>query len=133
MAVTKPVKASAGELERRRKAIREAMKEKKLDVLILVVPGNIRWLTDSPPQNGSALVFPREGLMRMVTGGPRVPPQPAAPPPPGFDKPLTAPSMPALEYTAHFTGELLVEALKSYKNSKNPGERIVKCLRVVFG
>ena len=113
---TKEVKVSDGELERRRKAVREAMKEKGLDFLILVIPGNIRWLTGLAPFPGSALIIPLDGLMRMITGGSRVPPHPAPPVPPGFDKPLSAPMKPALEYTAHYIGELLVEALKSYKN-----------------
>lgn len=112
------IRASTEELERRRKAVREAMKEKGLDVLVLLVPGNIRWLTDRASFDGSALVIPREGLMRMITGGPRVPPQPAPPPPSGFDTPISAPMMPALEYTAHYIGELLVEALQPYKNSQ---------------
>jgi ectoine hydrolase len=118
MDIKKRSGVSTRELERRRKAVREAMKEKKLDVLILIVPGNIRWLTDAAPQGGSALVVPLEGLMRIVTGGPRVMPQPSPPPPAGFDEPLTAPMMPALEYTAHYTGELLVEALQSYKKAR---------------
>jgi Xaa-Pro aminopeptidase len=93
------------------------MKEKGLDILVLVVPGNIRWLTDVVPSSGSALVFPRESLMKMITAGPRVPPQPAPLPSPGFDIPLSAPMMSALEYTAHYTGELLAEPLKLYKNA----------------
>lgn len=62
--------------------------------------------------------MPQDGLMRMITGGPRIPPQPAPPPPPGFEQPLGAPFMPALEYTAHFAGELVVEALKKYGNAR---------------
>ena len=40
------IRASTEELERRRKAVRGAMKEKGLDALVFLVPGNIRWLTD---------------------------------------------------------------------------------------
>jgi hypothetical protein len=118
MSVTKLRRVSTNELERRRNAVRAAMKDQSLDVLVLVLPGSIRWLTEIATSPGSALVFPREGLMRMITNGPRLPPQPAPPPPARFDKPLSAPIMPALEYTAHVTGELLVEALQSYSNAE---------------
>jgi len=43
---TKDAKYSQGEMNRRRTAVREALKEKGLEALVLIVPGNIRWLTD---------------------------------------------------------------------------------------
>jgi len=55
--VTKELKVSQDELDRRRKAVRDAMKTKGLDVLLVIIPGCIRWLTNMVPSAGTVLVI----------------------------------------------------------------------------
>ena len=59
---TKEIKVSQAELERRRKAVRDAMKAKGLDVLLLTVTGNIRWLTNTVPSAGGGQLPPNAGV-----------------------------------------------------------------------
>ncbi len=82
---TKDVKMSPAEMERRRKAVRSAMKEKGLDILLVRVPGNVQWLTNMTPAGHMppTLIFPWEGDMQLVTDGGRKTPVPA-PPRPGM-------------------------------------------------
>jgi Xaa-Pro aminopeptidase len=68
---------SDGELERRWAAIRAAMEERGIDVLVAQntndhMGGYVKYLTDVPAVNGYPLtvVFPREDAMSVVTHGP---------------------------------------------------------------
>src|SRR5687767_6592649 len=68
---------STAELERRWKAVRAAMAEAKVDVLVTQASnefsgGYVKWLTDLPPGNGTmtTVIFPKDDLMTVVAPGP---------------------------------------------------------------
>jgi Xaa-Pro aminopeptidase len=68
---------SGGELRRRWHAVRAAMRERGIDVLVLQnssdwVGGYIRWFTNEPATNGypSSVVFPLEEGMSVIEQGP---------------------------------------------------------------
>src|SRR4030042_6742516 len=77
---------STSELERRWKAVRQAMKEKNLDFLVMqshtdVLGGYLRWFTDLPATNSytATLIFPREEDMTMISHGGKNPARPSPP------------------------------------------------------
>ncbi len=68
---------STAELERRWSAVRKAMAERKIDVLVIqnsnqFSGGYVRWFTGSPSYHGAptTVVFPREEDMTLITPGP---------------------------------------------------------------
>src|SRR4051812_29209486 len=68
---------STAELERRWKAVRTAMADAKIDVLLMQnnndhMGGYVRYFTDMPATNGypNTVVFPREDDMTVVCQGP---------------------------------------------------------------
>ena len=68
---------STGELERRWKLVRAAMKAHNIDVLIMqnnndFMGGYVKYLTDLPATNGYPLtvIFPRDDEMTMIGQGP---------------------------------------------------------------
>ena len=68
---------STAELERRWKAVRAAMTEGKIDVLVMQnnndhMGGYVKYFTDIPAGNGypNTVVFPRDDRMTLVTQGP---------------------------------------------------------------
>ena len=116
---------STQELERRWKAVRQVMKEKKLDFLITqcstdFLGGYIRWLTDIPTTNNytATLIFPREEEMTTIWHGPQPPadPAPAAWVARGIKQRLSMPALPSLEYSTLWQAEKAVEVLSKYKN-----------------
>jgi hypothetical protein len=69
---------STRELERRWAAVRRAMAERKIDVLVMQnsndwLGGYVRWFTDTPLSNGypRSVVFPASDLMTVVDMGAR--------------------------------------------------------------
>jgi hypothetical protein len=67
---------STDELERRWKAVREAMKDRGIDFLLIqnnndYLGGYLRWRTDMPAVHAypAALIFPREGEMKTFWHG----------------------------------------------------------------
>ena len=65
------------ELERRWKAVRAAMAERGIDVLVMqnsneFSGGYVKWFTDLPSGNGTmtTVVFPKDDLMTVVAPGP---------------------------------------------------------------
>jgi Xaa-Pro aminopeptidase len=118
---------STGELERRWKAVRQAMQESSLDFLILqnnndVLGGYLKWFTDLFAYHDftSTVIFPREEEMTTLWHGPGLPGQPS---PPawavrGVKKRISVPAVPSLNFTNNFMAEKAVEELKGYKNAR---------------
>ncbi len=121
------VRISTSELERRWKAVRQAMKERKLDFLILqncsnYLDGYVKWFTDLPALHNypATVIFPRDDEMTTIWSGPRAPGEPA---PPawalrGVKKRISVPIIPSLGYTSIFDAEKVVEELAQYKNCR---------------
>ena len=70
---------SRNELERRWKAVRQAMKESALDFLIMqnytdILGGYVKWFTDRSAHNNYpfSLIFARDEDMTIIAHGPRV-------------------------------------------------------------
>ena len=68
---------SDAELQRRWRAVRAAMEEEKIDVLLMQnnndhMGGYVRYFTDMPATNGypNTVVFPRDDKMTVVCQGP---------------------------------------------------------------
>src|ERR1700722_421809 len=68
---------SSAELQRRWRAVRAAMRDRKIDALVMQnssdwVGGYIRWFSNQPATNGypSSLVFPLEDAMSLIEQGP---------------------------------------------------------------
>ena len=116
-------RVSTQELERRWKALREAMKEIGLDFLIVqnstdILGGYVKWLTDIAPRINypSTVIFPREEEMTTIWHGPRPPAQPGPPPWAlrGVKKRIGVPIIPSLEFSSIFDAEMVVEELAPY-------------------
>lgn len=117
---------STGELERRWRTVREAMKESSLDFLILqnhnnVLGGYIKWFTDLSANLDytSTVIFPREDDMITIFHGANLPAQPS---PPdwavrGVKKRISVPALPSLDFSKYYMAEKAVEELKSFKNA----------------
>jgi len=99
---------SDAEMSRRWKLVREAMKERKLDFLVMqnshtIMQGNVRYLTGLKVGDGYpvTLLFPREDDMTVITHGTRVQ-QPLGPimgqPLRGIKKHITTPVLPTFTY-----------------------------------
>jgi Xaa-Pro aminopeptidase len=119
-------KISDAELQRRWNITRQAMKEKKLDFLLLQnstdhLAGAYRWLTDVPPTNNytATLIFPREEDMIMVSHGGWAPdePHPPAWAVRGVAKRISVPALPSLGYSTVWDAEKVVEELAPFKNA----------------
>src|SRR5512143_2361335 len=115
-------RVSNAELERRWKAIRERMKERKLDYLVAqnqedYLGGMLRWLTDfsAHHQFPSTVIFPIDEEMTVInTGGD--PPAEQIPPPwavRGIKNRLGAVYFPTAQYTNTVDAELAVGVLKA--------------------
>jgi Xaa-Pro aminopeptidase len=116
---------STGELERRWKAVRAAMEEQRIDVLLMqssndFMGGYVKWFTDVPATNGYpvCVAFPRDDRMIVVTPGAFE-----------FDRKLDAtgdavrrgvgrhmstPSFTTAHYTGTYQAELIGKALEPY-------------------
>ena len=96
---------STEELERRWEEVRQAMKEKKLDFLIMQshtdhLGGYVKWFTDVPAANNytATVIFPRDEDMTTIFHGGWPPAEPA---PPawvvrGVKKRISVPILPSL-------------------------------------
>lgn len=117
-------KISSIELERRWEAVRTAMREKKLDFLIVqnsvnVLSGYLRWFIDVPVFGYVVtLIFPCDDEMTTIWHGSR---PPAEPSPPawairGVKKRISVPTIPSLAYSSIYDAEKIVEELAPHKN-----------------
>ncbi len=114
---------STGELERRWKAVRAAMRAAKIDVLLMqnnndYMGGYVKYFTDTPATNGypNTVVFPLDDEMTVVCQGPFG----------GVETPagdgkwrgvrqlLTTPSYASAHYTNDYDPELAAKALKPF-------------------
>jgi Xaa-Pro aminopeptidase len=113
------------ELERRWAAIRAAMEEEGIDVLIAqanndFVGGYVKYLTDLPATNGyvTTVVFPREEPMTMIGQGPFGLDRELGPEGDGLrrgvGRVLATPSYASAHYTAAYDAELAASALGPY-------------------
>jgi Xaa-Pro aminopeptidase len=123
-----PKEISDAELKRRWELIREAMKERKLDFLIIETSTNnwfagyIKWFTDQLMGNGypGNVIFPREGEMTLISHGGKQTGKPLAPVRPlrGIGKQITVPMLHALGYSSTFDAEETVKELSRFKNCR---------------
>ncbi len=116
---------STQELERRWSAVRKAMAEQKVDVLLMQnnndhMGGYVKYFTDIPAGNGypQTVVFPKDDGMAVVSQGPfgldrKLPPE-------GDDqfrgvaRVLGTPSFASCDYTLDYDAELAAKALVPY-------------------
>ncbi len=112
---------STAELERRWAAVRAAMEERDIDVLLMqncndFHGGYVKWFTDTPAINGgySAVIFPRDAPMTAVRHGPpgETKVAPDHPVHRGFGKILSAPTFAAVDHTKYFAADLVIAELK---------------------
>ncbi|MFC1869200.1 M24 family metallopeptidase [Thermodesulfobacteriota bacterium] len=117
---------STPELERRWKAAREVMGEKKIDFLLMrndeeFLGGYVKWFSDFPARYSYpfTVIFPSDDEMTFLTSGPTPPGEPY---PPqwsvrGVKKRLATPYFPSIHYTSTYDAELIVEVLKEKKDA----------------
>jgi len=117
---------SSGELHRRWQAVRSAMAEKGIDVLIMQntnqwFSGYVKWFTDVPAFNGfpTSVLFPREDEMTVINIGPEMDPQSDLTDLSskswayrGVKNRFTAPYFPSFHYANTYDAELIVDLLK---------------------
>ena len=113
---------SAAEMQRRWTAVREVMRARGLDALVLQnssdwVGGYIRWFANRPATNGypSSLVFHRDEAMSLVEQGPAGGARIFGAAEAGTDgiaRILTTPSYPSVHYTGHYDADLVVDELR---------------------
>jgi Xaa-Pro aminopeptidase len=117
---------STSELERRWKAAREMMRDRKIDILLMrndeeFLGGYVKWFSDFSARHSYpfTVIFPLDEEMTFITCGP---PPPGEPFPPqwavrGVKKRLSAPYFPSLHYTSTYDAELAVNVLKEKKGA----------------
>jgi Xaa-Pro aminopeptidase len=116
---------STAELERRWTAVRAAMAQARLDVLLMqssndFMGGYVKWFTDLPATHGYpvCVAFPREDRMIVVNMGPfghDVSFDPGGDPVRrGVARHLATPSFTTAHYTAGYQAELIEKALAPY-------------------
>jgi len=124
------VQISTQELERRWKAVRAAMKEEGVDVLIMqntnqFLGGYVKWFTDIPAFNGypTTVLFPREDEMTVINAGPKMDPESSLTDLStkdwalrGVKNRLTAPYFPSLHYSKTYDADLVVDVLEPIKD-----------------
>lgn len=124
------VQISTQELERRWNAVRTAMKDEGIDVLIMQnsnqwLGGYVKWFTDVPAFNGypTTVIFPREEDMTVMNIGPRMAPESALTDLSskgwayrGIKAKLTAPYFPSFHYSNTYDAEVFVDLLKPMKD-----------------
>ncbi|HET7911293.1 MAG TPA: M24 family metallopeptidase, partial [Pseudolabrys sp.] len=117
---------SNAELDRRWRAVRDAMEKEKIDVLLMQnnndhMGGYVRWFTDMPATNGypNTVVFPRDDEMTVVCQGPFGGGEATAQGDQnwrGVKRILTTPSYASAHYTKEYDPELAATALKPFVN-----------------
>ena len=116
---------STKELERRWAAVRAAMEDQKIDVLLMqnnndYMGGYVKYFTDLPATNGYPLtvVFPRDDMMTLVSQGPfggvNNPTANGDGVRRGVKQWLTTPSYASCHYTASYDPELAAQGLEPY-------------------
>ncbi|MBW2285946.1 MAG: hypothetical protein JRF65_15280, partial [Deltaproteobacteria bacterium] len=124
------VQISTLELERRWNAVRAAMKDEGIDVLIMQnsnqwLGGYVKWFTDVPAFNGypTTVIFPREEDMTVMNIGPKMDPESALTDLSskpwayrGIKAKLTAPYFPSFHYSNTYDAEVFVDLLKPMKD-----------------
>jgi Xaa-Pro aminopeptidase len=117
---------STAELERRWTAVREMMRERKYDYLIMrndeeFLGGYVKWFTDIPARHSYpySVIFPVDEEMTLISPGPNPPGDPGPPPwaVRGVKRRLGAPYFPSVHYTCYYDAELAVEVLKEKKDA----------------
>ena len=113
---------STDELERRWQAVREVMRDKNIDFLLMrndeeFLGGYVKWFTDIPARHSYpfTVIFPMDDEMTLITCGPTAPgePNPPAWAVRGVKKRLAAPYFPSVHYTSDYEAELAVSVLKA--------------------
>ena len=116
---------SDGELERRWNAVREIMRERKIDYLIArndeeFLGGYVKWFTDIPARHSYpyTVIFPVDEEMTLVSPGANPPADPGPPPwaVRGVKQRLGAPYFPSAHYTSTYDAELVTGVLKGKKS-----------------
>ena len=116
---------STAELERRWKAVRAAMAERKIDVLVMQnnndhMGGYVKYFTDISAVNGypNTVIFPREDLMTMIRQGPfdgiQDLPEGGDGVHRGIKRLLTTPSYASAYFTTPYDPTLAATAVKPY-------------------
>jgi len=113
---------STKELERRWAAVRAAMKQEGVDVLLMQnnndhMGGYVKYFTDTPATNGypQTVVFPADDEMTVIQMGPfKGDSRPPADTWRGVKRLLTSPSFASAHFTRTYDPELAVQALKPY-------------------
>jgi Xaa-Pro aminopeptidase len=119
---------STAELERRWQAIRNAMAERGIDVLLTqntndFVGGYVKYLTDTPAPNGYPLtvVFPKDDVMSIVRQGPFNSDLKVAGPGDGtlrgIGRVLGTPSYASVHYTSAYDAECALKALTRFEGA----------------
>ena len=117
---------STAELERRWNAVREIMRDKNLDYLLIrndeeFLGGNVRWFTDIPARHSYpyTVVFPVDDEMTLVTPG-NFPPGEPAPPKwavRGVKQRFSSPYFVSVHYNGTYEAELVAGVLKEKKGA----------------
>ena len=118
---------SNAELDRRGRAVREAMEDREIDVLVCqanndYMGGAVRYLSDIPAGNGYpvSLVFPRDGDATLIRQGPFHGEQIVSQGGGGLHgigRVLTTPSYASVGYTRYYDAELIVKALAGFEHA----------------
>ena len=114
---------STEELERRWTAVRKAMKEKGIDVLVMqnnsdYEAGYVKWFSDIPAVNGVPflIIFKVDEDMTVISHGPYPPDEPRWPGPSyalrGVSRHLNGPFHPSFCFTNDYSGRMAAEELK---------------------
>jgi Xaa-Pro aminopeptidase len=115
---------SCAELQRRWRAVRDAMRAQDIDALVVQnssdwVGGYIRWFSNQPATNGypSSVVFPAEGAMSFIEQGPfgglRTANE-AEIAATGIARRLTTPSYPSVGYSGGYDADIAVAELEKF-------------------
>ncbi|MFC1798318.1 M24 family metallopeptidase [Thermodesulfobacteriota bacterium] len=122
--VMKPI--SDEELERRWAAVREVMKDKKVDFLLIennndYLGGYIKWFTDVPAVHAYPIsaIFPVDDEMTTFSHGEYEPKGGTGLPAwlvRGVKKRMSSPIMTSLNYTCRYDAEMIVNELKDFPN-----------------
>jgi Xaa-Pro aminopeptidase len=116
---------SNGELERRWKAAREMMRDRKIDYLVMrqdeeYFGGYVRWFSGVVPRHSYpfTVIFPMDEEMTTIASAPPNQPRPPEWAIHGVKRRLGAPYYPSLHYTNAYDAELAVGVLKERKDAK---------------
>jgi len=117
---------STAELERRWKAVREMMRERNYDYLVMrndeeFLGGYVKWFTDIPARHSYpyTVIFPVDDEMTLIYPGPNPPGDPGPPPwaVRGVKQRLGAPYFASVHYTSYYDAELAVGVLQEKKGA----------------